>query len=82
VSIRRLLLTSLAAVAALILGILLYLAFGDLSRHKPRIEQFVTERTGRTFAIDGAFELEVLPAISVLAENVPLSNAEWGSEPA
>jgi len=81
VSIRRLLLVSVAAMAALVFGILLYLVFGDLSRHKPRIESFVAERTGRSFTIDGAFQLEVLPALSVAAENVRLANAGWGSEP-
>lgn len=80
-SIRRLLLVSVAVVVALVFGILLYLAFGDLSRHKPRIESFVTERTGRSFTIDGDFQLEVLPALSVAAENVRLANADWGSEP-
>ena len=36
---------------------------------------------GRPFAIDGAFELEVLPSISVLAEHVSVGNVEWGSTP-
>jgi uncharacterized protein involved in outer membrane biogenesis len=80
-SIRRFLLSLLAGLAAVAVVLLLYLAFGDLSRHKPRIESFITERTGRSFAIDGAFDLEVLPAISVVAENVRLANAGWGSEP-
>lgn len=77
---RRSLLTVVLLLLALVLGALLYLAFGDLSRHKPRIEAFVSERTGRAFQIEGPFELEVLPAVSVVAENVRFANAGWGSE--
>ena len=64
-SLRRLVVIVLSTVGALVLAIVLYLAFGDLSRHKGRIEAFVTKKTGRPFAIDGAFELKVLPSISV-----------------
>ena len=63
-----------------LLGAVLYLAFGDLSRHKPRVEEFITERSGRSFRIEGPFELEILPEVSVAAENVRLGNAEWGTE--
>ena len=70
-----------APVAALLAAVVLYLAFGDLGRHKGRIEALVTELIGRPFAIDGAFELEVLPAISVVAERVRVGNADWGSRP-
>lgn len=78
---RRILVTALCVAGALLLAIVLYLALGDLARHKGRIESFVTEAIGRPFAIDGAFELEVLPSISVLAERVRVGNAEWGSQP-
>ncbi len=80
-SLRRLVLTVLSIVGAIVLAIVLYLAFGDLSRHKGRIEAFVTKKTGRPFAIDGAFELKVLPSVSVAAERVRLGNAAWGSAP-
>ena len=80
-SLRRLSAVFLSVVGALLLAIVLYLAFGDLGRHKGRIEAFVTEQVGRPFAIDGALGLEVLPAVSVHAEQVRLGNAEWGSKP-
>ncbi len=80
-SLRRLVVTVLSIVGAIVLAIVLYLAFGDLSRHKGRIEAFVTKKTGRPFAIDGAFELKVLPSVSVAAERVRLGNAAWGSAP-
>jgi uncharacterized protein involved in outer membrane biogenesis len=80
-SLRRLAAIVLSAVAALLLAIALYVAFGGLSRHKGRIEALVTQQIGRPFAIDGAFEVELLPSISVLAERVRVGNAQWGSQP-
>ena len=80
-SLRRLVLIVLSVVGAVLLAIVLYLAFADLGRHKGRIEAFVTKQIGRPFAIDGALELKVLPSVSVLAERVRVGNAEWGSKP-
>jgi uncharacterized protein involved in outer membrane biogenesis len=80
-SLRRFIVVALSVMGALLLAILLYLAFGDLSRHKGRIEALVTELIGRPFAIDGAFELEVLPSIRVRAERVRLGNAPGSSTP-
>jgi uncharacterized protein involved in outer membrane biogenesis len=80
-SLRRFIVVALSVTGALLLAILLYLAFGDLSRHKGRIEALVTDLTGRPFAIDGPFELEVLPSILVRAERVRLGNAPGRSTP-
>ncbi|MDH4096403.1 MAG: AsmA family protein, partial [Betaproteobacteria bacterium] len=80
-SLRRFLGIVLAIAAALLLAAVLYLAFGNLSRHKGRIESLVTESIGRPFAIDGPFELEVLPAIYVRAERVRVGNIPGGSAP-
>jgi len=80
-SVRRLVVIVLCAAATLLVAVVLYLAFGNLSQHKGRIEALVTDLLGRPFAIDGAFELQVLPSISVVAERVRLGNADWGSQP-
>ena len=80
-SLRRVVAIALAVVGTLLLAIALYLGFGDLSRHKGRIEALVTQQIGRPFAVDGTFEIEVLPAVSVVAERVRIGNAEWGSKP-
>ncbi len=80
-SLRRSIGIFLSAAGALLLAVLLYLAFGDLSRHKGRIEALVTGLIGRPFAIDGAFQLEVLPSILVRAERVRVGNAPGGSTP-
>ena len=81
VSLRRLVVIALSVVGAVLLAVVLYVAFADLGRHKGQIEAFVSKQLGRPFAIDGAFELDVLPSVSVLAERVRIGNAEWGSKP-
>ena len=78
---RRVVAIVLAVVGALLLAIVLYLAFADLGRHKGQVEAFVTKKLGRPFAIDGAFELDLFPSVSLLAEHVRVGNAEWGSKP-
>jgi uncharacterized protein involved in outer membrane biogenesis len=80
-TLRRLSLIVVAVLGALLLASVLYLAFGDLSRHKGRIETLVTGMIGRPFAIDGAFQLEVLPSILVRAEGVRLGNAPGSPAP-
>jgi len=68
-------------VCAALLVVVLYIAFGDLSRHKSRIEAFVTRTIGRPFAIDGPFRLKLIPVIDVSAERVRIGNAPGGSQP-
>jgi uncharacterized protein involved in outer membrane biogenesis len=80
-SLRHFALALLGVAGVLLLAIVLYLAFGDLSRHKDRIEAFVTQQIGRPFAIDGAFRLQLLPTVEILAERVHVGNAPWGSAP-
>ena len=45
-------------VGAVLLVVVLYVAFGDLGRHKARIEAFVTKTLGRPFAIDGPLKMQ------------------------
>jgi uncharacterized protein involved in outer membrane biogenesis len=52
-----------------------------LAFHKARIEGLVSRQLDRSFAIDGAFEVRLLPSIKVLAEGVRLANPAWGSSP-
>ena len=48
--------------------------------YKSQITQLVEQQTGRTLSIDGDIHLSFLPRLAVSAENVRLSNAEWGRE--
>ena len=60
-SLRRFVGVFFGIVGAALLAAVLYIALGDLSRHKGRIEALVTQSTGRPFAIDGPFKLKVIP---------------------
>ena len=80
-SLRRVVVIVFSVVGALLLAIVLYVAFADLGRHKGQVEAFATKQLGRPFAIDGEFELDVFPSVSVLAERVRIGNAEWGTKP-
>lgn len=59
----------------------LYVGLGGLGWHKARIEALVSDQIARPFAIDGAFEVRLLPSIKVLVERVRVGNAAWGSSP-
>ena len=73
--------SSSASWVPLLLAVALYLAFGDLGRHKARIEALVTPSVGRPFAIDGPFSVRLVPVIEVSAERVRLGNMQGGSQP-
>jgi len=71
-SLGKILLGGVVAVGVLAAGVALYLAYGDLSRHKPRLETLISEQTGRAFEIGGPFKLRVLPELVIEAEQVRL----------
>ena len=54
-------------VGAVLLVVVLYIAFGDLGRHKARIEALVSSTIGRPFAIDGPLKIRLMPVIDVSA---------------
>ena len=66
--------------ATVLLALILYLSFADLSGYRSNIEAAVTEATGREFRVAGEFEVMVFPAPSVLATDVTLANAAWASD--
>jgi uncharacterized protein involved in outer membrane biogenesis len=64
----------------LLLALASYLAFVDLGRHKGRIQDLVTQLTGREFVIEGELKFELFPSVSLVAENVRIAHADWGSK--
>jgi len=75
----RWILISATVVAVLVGTALLLLLTVDLGRFKSNVEQFVTEATGREFVIAGRFEPSIGNTIDLVAENVRLANADWGT---
>lgn len=65
----------------LIGGALVWLFTADLSVLRGPLERLVTDATGREFAIDGAFSLELGNKIDLEAGDVRLGNPDWVDEP-
>jgi len=75
----RWILISVSVVVALIGTALLLMLTVDLGRFKSNFEQIVTEATGREFVIAGRFEPSIGNTVDLVAENVRLANADWGT---
>ena len=66
---------------ALLALMLAWLWTADLGVFKPQIEQWVSEKTGREFVINGEFHVDLARHAVVVAEDIRFQNAEWGDEP-
>ncbi|MCO4810876.1 MAG: AsmA family protein, partial [Gammaproteobacteria bacterium] len=53
----------------------------DLGVFKPQLEQWVSDRTGRQFSIDGEFEVHIGEQTVVIAKGVRYANTAWANEP-
>ncbi|MBS0455208.1 MAG: AsmA family protein [Proteobacteria bacterium] len=75
----------LLAVALLVLlvagGLWLLLQSVDRGAVMARAVQEVQSATGRDFAVDGPVHLSLYPSLALVAEEVRLGNAPWGTRP-
>ena len=55
---------------ALIVLALTWLWTADLGVFRPQLERFVTEQTGRSFAIDGEFHVDLSRHTTIIAEDI------------
>jgi hypothetical protein len=62
---------------ALIVLALSWLWTADLGAFKPQVERFVTEKTGREFAIDGELHVDLSRHTTIVAEDLRFGNAAW-----
>lgn len=62
-------------------GALAYLHFADLNKLRPHIEKAFSDATGRELRIAGDLQLDLLPTLTLLVEDLSLANAPWGSAP-
>ncbi len=58
---------------------LTWLWTADLGVFKPQVQRFVAEQTGRDFAIDGEFRVDLSRHTTVIAEDIRFGNADWAS---
>jgi uncharacterized protein involved in outer membrane biogenesis len=64
----------------LIISSAVWIWTADLGLLKPQVEKWVTEKTGREFAIDGTFSVDLAQTSIVIAEDVRFANADWADE--
>ncbi len=75
----RRILIAVSSVLVLI-GVAIVLLFTiDLGRFKSNLENYVSETTGRQFVIAGRFEPSIGKTVDLVAEDVRLANADWGT---
>ncbi len=65
----------------LLLGLLLYLRFADLSRWRDTVAEELSDALGRRVTISGRFEPELGRTIRLVAGGVTFANADWSDEP-
>ncbi len=76
--IRRLLIALSVVIAIAAVAIVLLFTI-DLSLFKGTVEDYVSAKTGRQLTIAGTFQPELGSTIDLVAEDVTLTNAEWGT---
>ncbi|MEM7430342.1 MAG: AsmA family protein [Pseudomonadota bacterium] len=74
---KRIALFSFGGLLAVFVAVGAWIWFGDLGVFKPQIERWVSEQTGREFAIDGELHIDVGGTTRLTAEQVRFQNAEW-----
>ena len=78
---RRLLLFGIALALAVVVALVVAARFIDLDRLAGFVSQQVREATGREFTVARGLKVKFFPAIVVVAHQVRLGNASWGSRP-
>ena len=79
--VRRIALWTSGGLLLLLVAAFSWLWLGDLGVFKPQLERFVTEKTGREFAIEGRFEVDVGLETVIIAEGIRFENADWSGSP-
>jgi len=74
---RRILFWSSLLVVVLVTSVAIWLWTADLGLFKPQLERWVSAKTGREFAIDGRFSVDLAKRSIVIAEGVRFGNADW-----
>jgi uncharacterized protein involved in outer membrane biogenesis len=76
---KRTLLVIAGLLLTALIGIVLFLTFADLGRFQPRVESAITAALGREFRIAGEFRPKVFPTPSLVAGQITIANADWGT---
>ena len=75
----RRILIAVSVIVAIFVVTIAFLFLVDLGRFKGTVESVVRDVTGRQFAIAGQFEASLGSTFDLVAEDVTLGNADWGT---
>src|SRR5210317_2113975 len=78
---RRALFWIILGLTALIAATVTWVLTADLGVFKPQLEEWVTEATGREFAIDGELSINLDRQTTVIATDVRFANPDWLDTP-
>ena len=70
-----------ALVIVMVAAVFLIPRFVDVQKYKPRMEQMVTDATGRPFSLGGDLELSLFPWVGVSLSDLQLGNPPGYEEP-
>jgi len=73
---------SLLALLGLVSLCWTWLFTANLGVFKPQLEQFVTDRIGREFAVNGELDIQLGRTLEVSSKDIVLENADWADAPA
>ena len=68
------------AVAAIIIGVIVFICQFDLNEYKPQIEKIVYEQTGRKLSLNGDIALKISLVPTVAVKDVAFENASWAKQ--
>ena len=74
---RRIALWLASGFLLLLVAALLFLWFGDLGAFQPRLERWVSEKTGRELVIEGRLDIDLGRETVIIAEGLRFENADW-----
>lgn len=75
--IRRIALWTTGGLLLLLVACFAWLWFGNPGVFKPQLEGWISEKTGREFAIDGRLDIDLGRETVIVAEGIRFENADW-----
>ena len=79
--IRKITFWSVFGLFALLALAIVWLWTADLGVFKPQLENWVSEKTGREFAIEGKFNVDLARLTVVIAEDRRVQKTAWADDP-
>lgn len=80
-TLRIVAIVSVSLITLCVVGYFIFVAAFPVSRIASLLADQVKTATGRDFHVNGELSIRLFPTLAVVANDVVLSNAEWGTHP-